>query len=180
MNSKIVTAVLILLFVFMITLLAQEQSAPGTGMTGKKLSDLIRSIDPQSSNQDNAWQFMFEDRLMLVVFDENADRMRLFSPIGPENRLDAEQLRRMLQANFDSALDARYALANKLIWSIFMHPLSPLDNDEFASAVIQVYNVAESFGGSYSSGLFTYGGGDSIEENRKLLEELKKRINPTT
>ncbi len=115
----------------------------------------------------------------MVVFDEKADRMRMFTPIGPDTLLTPDLMRRMLQANFDSALDARYAVANKLIWGVFIHPLSPLDQDQFASAVIQILNVATSFGNGFSSGLFSYGGGDSVEENRKLLEELQKRINPT-
>ena len=115
----------------------------------------------------------------MVVFDEQADRMRMFTPIGPETLLNPGLMRRMLQANFDSALDARYAVANKLIWGVFIHPLSPLDQDQFASAVVQILNVATSFGGKFSSGLFTYGGGDSVEENRKLLEDIRKRLNPT-
>ena len=194
MNLKFVTPVLIVLTMSPISGIAQKQppadseaapapqseSSPTTGMTGDSLNALIKSIDPEASREGNASQFMFMGRLMLVVFDETADRMRMFSPIGPASLLDSEKIQRMMQANFDSALDARYALANNLIWSIFIHPLSPLDENEFASAVVQTYNVAESFGGAYSSGLFTYGGGDSIEENRKLLEELKKRINPTT
>ena len=194
MNLKFVTVVLILLAVASFTLVAQGEestepeaaqapepgSAPSTIMTGESLNALIKSIDPEASREGNASQFMFQERLMLVVFDEAADRMRLFSPIGPTGLLDAEKVQRMLQANFDSALDARYAVANNLVWGIFIHPLSPLDENEFASAIVQVYNVAESFGSTYTSGLATYGGGDSVEENRKLLEELKKRINPTT
>ena len=181
MNLKIVTTMLALMSITCISLLAEE-SEPATpeDMTGDSLNALIKSIDPDASREGNASQFMFQDRLMLVVFDETADRMRMFSPIGPASALDSEQVQRMLQANFDSALDARYALANNLVWGIFIHPLSPLEENEFASAVVQVYNIAESFGSTYTSGLFTYGGGDSVEENRKLLEELKERINPTT
>lgn len=99
--------------------------------------------------------------------------------MGPESALDAGLMRRLLQANFDSALDARYAIANKLIWGVFIHPLSPLDNEQFASALVQVLNVATSFGTSFSSGQLTFGAGDSIEENRKLMEELRKLLNPT-
>jgi hypothetical protein len=181
MNLNIIKT--LLMFAVIVTFLVfaqEEESPPSTTMTGDKLNALIALIDPKTAREGNTSQFIFQDRLMLVVFDEAADRMRMFSPIGPAGVLEADQVKRMLQANFDSALDARYALANNLVWSIFIHPLSPLQEDEFASAVVQVYNVAESFGGAYTSGLFTYGGGDSVEENRKLLEELKKRINPTT
>ncbi len=154
---------------------ANEPAGP---MTAARLGELIQIVDANASNQDNSWQFTFQKRPFIVVFDEKADRMRMFTPIGPENLLTEDLMRRMLQANFDSALDARYAVANELIWGIFIHPFSPLDQDQFASAVVQILNVATSFGNTFSSGLFTYGGGDSVEENRKMLEELQKRINP--
>ena len=152
---------------------------PKNPMTGARLGELVQIVDANASHQGSSWQFTFQDRPFILVFDEKADRMRMFTPIGPEDALTPDLMRRMLQANFDSALDARYAVANKLIWGVFIHPLSPLDQDQFASAVVQILNVATSFGNTFSSSLFTYGGGDSVEENRKLLEELQKRINPT-
>jgi len=152
---------------------------PAGPMTAARLGELVQILDANAGQQGNSWQFTFQDRPIILVFDEKADRMRMFTPIGPEAALAPELMRRMLQANFDSALDARYAVANEVIWSVFIHPLSALDDDQFASAVIQIFNVATSFGTTFSSGLFTYGGGDSVEENRKLLEELQKRINPT-
>lgn len=152
---------------------------PRGPMTAARLGELVKVVDANASNQGNSWQFVFQGRPFVMVFDEKADRMRMFTPIGPETLLTPDLMRRMLQANFDSALDARYAVANELIWGVFIHPLSPLDQDQFASAVIQILNVATSFGNAFSSGLFTYGGGDSVEENRKMLEELQKRINPT-
>lgn len=147
-------------------------------MTGEHLISLIKSVDDKASNQGNTWQFTFQEHPIILVYDEKADRMRMFTPIGPESALDAGLMRRMLQANFDSALDARYAVANKLIWGVFIHPLSPLNQDQFTSAIVQLLNVATSFGSSFTSGLFTFGGGDSIEENRKLLEALREKIKP--
>lgn len=152
---------------------------PAESMTGDRLIALVKSVDSNAGNQGNTWQFTFQNRPIILIFDEKADRMRMFTPIGPESALDAGLMKRMLQANFDSALDARYAVANDLIWGVFIHPLSPLDQEQFASALVQVLNVAKSFGSSFSSGLFTFGGGDSIEENRKLLKELRERLNPT-
>lgn len=91
-------------------------------MTGERLVDLVKSIDDKASNQGNTWQFTFQERPIILIYDEKADRMRMFSPIGPETALDAGLTRRMLQANFDSALDARYAVANNLIWGGIYSP----------------------------------------------------------
>jgi hypothetical protein len=102
------------------------------------------------------------------------------APIAEAGVLNEGLMLRILQANFDSALDARYAVAKGLIWSTFIHPLAALQDDELISAIFQVSTAADNFGTSFSSGMFIYGGGDSEKENRKLLEELQKRLNPVT
>jgi len=87
---------------------------------------------------------------------------------------------RMLQANYDSALDARYATAQGLIWSVFVHPLSSLAEEFLASAIGQVHTAAETFGTTFSSGELIYGGGDSQEQLEELQEALERMLNPTT
>ena len=101
--------------------------------------------------------------------------MRAMSPIRPAAGLSQADLERMMQANFDSALDARYAIANGTLWSVFIHPLSPLERDEFISGLGQVANVAQSYGTLYSGGALQFGGGDSGGLQRQLLDELLKR-----
>jgi hypothetical protein len=80
----------------------------------------------------------------------------------------------LLQANFDSALDARYAIAQDTLWGTFIHPLSELSDEEFLVGLAQTVNVVTSYGTSYSSGMFIFGGGDSSDiERQRLIEELK-------
>ena len=51
-----------------------------------------------------------------------------------------------------------------------------LSDDEFLTALGETANIVISYGTSYSSGLFMFGGGDSAEiQQRELIEELKKR-----
>lgn len=52
--------------------------------------------------------------------------MRIIMPIGDADEIDKESLLRMMQANFDSALDARYAIAQGSLWGVFIHPLGSL------------------------------------------------------
>lgn len=46
--------------------------------------------------------------------------MRVMIPINAADVLPPEELLRLMQANFDSALDARYAIANELLWGVFI------------------------------------------------------------
>ncbi len=156
----------------------QVQRLPGD-MTLATLFDLIRKIDPEARIEGNAAQFTVQDRGMILVGDENAGRMRIMSPIARTDALDESILQRMLQANFDAVLDARYAIANGIVWSVFIHPLPPMDDAQLANAVSQVFVAAATFGTAYTSGALVYGAGDSNEEHRKVLEELKQRLAPS-
>lgn len=144
-------------------------------MTPDRMADLLSRIDPETTRlESNQMHFSVAERAVLLVFDTDADRMRLMSPIIASDQLSEALLRRLMQANFDSALDARYAIAQGLLWSTFIHPLSDLTDELFMSAVGQVVNAAESFGTTYSSGALLYGGGDGAEEERELLEKLER------
>ena len=112
----------------------------------------------------------------VVVYDVGADRMRIVIPIGPAEDIPRDELVRILQANYDSALDARYAIANGQLWGTFIHPLSELSDLQFLTGLGQTANVVLSYGTAYSSGMFIFGGGDSAEmQRRQLIEELRKQ-----
>lgn len=150
-----------------------------TPMSDQHLVDLIKQIDPDTKGEGNSWQFSLENRPIILIFDTIADRMRLMTPVVESADLSAEVQIRVLQANFDSVLDARYAIANDLLWSVFIHPLSPLTENELISAITQVYMAAETFGVTYSSGALTFQGGDSVKEFEKLERELQRRLKPS-
>ena len=84
----------------------------------------------------------------------------------------------MMQANYDAVLDARYALANDIVWSVFIHPLSSLTQKDFLSAVAQTVTAVETFGTSYTSGAVIFGGGDTNTIHKDLLKSLQKATNP--
>ena len=95
--------------------------------------------------------------------------------IRSAGNIPAEELMRVMQANFDAALDARYAVAQGRLWSVFIHPLGDLNKDEFLSGLGQVVNLALTYGSSYTSGALTFGGGDSNELHRALIDKLLKK-----
>lgn len=151
--------------------LAEPSSAP---MTGERLHELIKRIDEDARLDGTVVEFEVEGMPLVLVFDETADRMRLMSPVRKLDELEEGQLLRVMQANFDSALDARYAVANDVLWSIFVHPLASLSEEQFVVAIGQTINVVLTYGSSYSSGVFIFNGGDSGEiERRKLIDRLR-------
>lgn len=169
---------------------ADDGDAPETGknaeaeytgpMTPERLNGLILRIDENAQRQGNTWQLQVEGMPVTVIIDTNADRMRIVTAVIEVDKLTNESMARLLQANFDSALDARYAIARNILWGTFIHPLSSLDDAEFLSGLGQVVNLVFTFGTTYSSGLFFFGGGDSNDiMRRELIDRLLKDGQPT-
>ena len=166
-----------LLMIFLAgTLAAQEaQDTPEPPMTYERLGKIIFAIDPDAQPQGPGFQLTVSGVPVLVITDTNADRMRAMVPIRGAGGLGAQDLQRMMQANFDSALDARYAIANETLWAVFIHPLSPLEKDQLISGLAQTVNIAKTYGSLYSGGAQQFGGGDSNNLQRELIEDLLKK-----
>ncbi|MEO0749484.1 MAG: type III secretion system chaperone [Pseudomonadota bacterium] len=144
-------------------------------MTYEKLGRIIFALDPGAQPQGPGFVLTIADVTVLVVVDPNADRMRAMVPVADVADLTEKELIRMMQANFDTALDARYAIANNTLWSTYIHPLSPLEKDQFISGLGQVVNAAKTYGTLYSGGLMQFNGGDSPGLQRELIDELLKK-----
>jgi hypothetical protein len=145
--------------------------AQETTMNNERLGAIIQRIDENAKGRPGYWQARVGERTIIVITDEKADRMRVISPIAKADELDQKLMFRILQANFDTALDARYSIAKGVLWSLYLHPLSSLSDKQFLTGVGQVVNLAESFGSTFSSGGISFGGGDS----NKLIQDLLDR-----
>lgn len=158
--------------------LAEKEGSKGkTGMTLERMNELIEAIgDNVARPQESQWQLVIEEIPVLVIADAQNDRMRVLVGISKTENLPAGLYQRLMQANFDTALDARYAVAKGIVWAAFMHPLKALTDRLFLSGVGQTVNLARTFGNTFSSGGLTYQGGDSagiIE--RELIEKLLEK-----
>ncbi len=144
-------------------------------MNLETLEAIIMALDPETQSNGFAWQMTIAETVVIVITDANADRMRAMAFIREAEGITPEEMARMMQANFDSALDARYAIAQGGLWAAFIHPLSPLEKDEFISGLGQVVNLTTSYGTLYSGGALQFGGGDSGAIQRKLIDDLLEK-----
>jgi len=142
-------------------------------MNGDVLAKIIQKLDEDAVVNGNSVVFEIAEREMMMVYDSEANRMRVISPVIQVSALPDGVMERMLQANYDAVLDARYAIANDIVWSTFIHPLSSLTQNDFLSALAQTVTAAETFGTSYTSGAVVFGGGDSSGIHEDLLKELQ-------
>lgn len=126
-------------------------------MTIERLDNILRSEVDNVDGESGQWRFSVGGRAVVVLADAQNDRMRVFSPVLPAEELTAQQVQAMLAANFHTALDARYAVADGAVVALYLHPLETLQANNFRSALRQVVSLAETFGTSYSSNELNFG-----------------------
>jgi len=143
-----------------------------------RIAAVVAVLDGNAERTGDNWQLMVGDTVLLVITDRAAERMRIMTPIADAAELDQPAMRRLLQANFDTALDARYAIAQGQVWGTFIHPLPSLTERDFASGLLQTVTLADTYGTLYSSGAPSYGDGDSGLLIEERLEQLLRDLDP--
>lgn len=143
-------------------------------MNPKRLLDIIEQEADTLRVEGNTARFLFNEAMLICIYDENANRMRIISPIVEREKLGEEELLNALVANFHSALDVKYALSDEIIWSVYTHPLKELSQAQVIDAIQQVYAAALTFGGSYSSTNLVFPGNTNKKEKPEVPKVLKK------
>lgn len=141
-------------------------------MDNAKLEAILTQEVDSLAGDIGRWELIYNELPMMVLTDERNDRMRIIAPIIEASKLDEGLLLDCLTANFHSALDVKYAISNELLWSVYVHPLSPVTEKEITSALQQVYAAAATFGTTFSSTPLLFGG------NQPTVTELKKEEKP--
>jgi hypothetical protein len=128
-------------------------------MTTSAIGKLLDSYLTELEGESGFWRGMREDVQIFVLSDESHDRMRIMAPVGELKALETRVLQTLLEANYDRALDAKYAMRGKELWSISVHPLATLAPDDFASFLDQVVRLVKNTGSTYASSDLVFGGG---------------------
>lgn len=133
-------------------------------MNKDKLKAILKANQIDFKHSNNSISFNINQQQMMIVYDENADRMRIICPIAEVAKVSPEQLQKALEANFHTNLDSRYAISDGIIWSVFIHPLSDLSPELLISAINQTYTAAITFGSEYSSGYLSFPKAEETKE----------------
>lgn len=156
-------------FFMLMTSAVAAQEAP---MTVERMAEILLDVDPETSLTPNGFELTLEDIPVLVVVAPAADRMRAMVPIASVEDVTAEEMLRMMQANFDTSLDGRYAVAQGRVWGVYIHPLAALEREQFLSGIAQTVNLARTYGSLYTGGANVFGRGDSAQIYQELFEDL--------
>lgn len=146
----------------------------GQEMTSARLMEIIEQESDTLNIQGNSVQFLYNETMLVCIYDEGANRMRIVTPIVELEKLEEDQVLNALVANFHSALDVKYALSNEIIWSIYVHPLRELTDGQVVDAINQVYAAAVTFGSTYSSTNLVFPG--NTEKKSPPEEKILKKF----
>ncbi|NNC70613.1 MAG: hypothetical protein HKN90_07330 [Flavobacteriaceae bacterium] len=140
-------------------------------MNTKELGKIIYILADSLRGSAGNWQFVIKDRLLLCVTDDTNNRMRIMSPIIEQKKLAYTDMLKVMEANFHTALDVKYAISNDLLWSVFIHPLQELNKEQVVDAIQQVYFAATTYGTTYNSSGLVF-----PDRRKEKREEKKKKI----
>jgi len=125
-------------------------------LNNQDLDALINSVSDSVEGGAGHWQFIIKEIRLICLTDELHNRMRFIAPIAKVEDLSSEYIFKSMEANFHTALDARYAISDGVMWSCFIHPLRELGEAQALDALKQVYSSAQTFGSTYSGGSVSF------------------------
>ncbi len=125
---------------------------------GKILSSTVDDLE-ELEGREGFWRFKYKGIPMILLTDESHNRLRIISAIMDAKELSDDELRTLMEANFDRTMDARYAIFKGKLYSAFIHPLGNLSPEDFRSALAQVANLVINYGTNYSSSNLRFEGG---------------------
>ena len=156
----------LLIFVFLFESNAIAQTIRRE-MDNQYLEEIIKPLASDMRGEHGIWEATFDEYQVIIITDQTANRMRIFAPIVETKELKKNQMEKMMEANFDRALDAKYSTYNGYVVSVYAHPLKELHEDQLIDALNQVITLTVTFGDSYSSTGMQFG--TRKEEQQKKL-----------
>lgn len=162
----IVTLIVAYLLAGLLVLHAQDGAMDELGM-----ERILREQASKMEGEGGTWLLYYRERLLFVLCDAPRNRVRIFTPITETKNVSAKEMAKMLEANFQSALDAKYSIYEDFVASVFTHPLAELTERQLIDALAQVVTLANTFGQTYSISDLPFGGETGEQNNGKRINK---------
>ena len=143
----------------------------GQNMTPTKLSGIFESSSDSIVTNKSRWNFIIKNIAFVAIADSTHNRMRIMSPIIEVDRLSEDLKTASLMANFHTALDIKYAISDDILWSVFIHPLKELSENQVLDAISQVFYGNVNFGTTFSSTSLVFPGNVRKKPEKKSMNK---------
>jgi hypothetical protein len=125
-------------------------------MTNKQLTRIFQDFAGTVNGSPGRWELIIKDVHMTCITDEMHNRMRLISPITTINKMTVFQMKKCMEANFHTTIDARYSFSDGQLYGAYIHPLKELSEFQFKIGVQQLFSIVKTYGSSYSGGALKF------------------------
>lgn len=123
----------------------------GQEMNNASLKEIISTVADSLAGEDGQWRFKIGEMWMVCFTDSSHNRMRIITPIIEVAEMHGDEMEKCMTANFHTALDVKYCIADGILWSAFIHPLKELSYKQVLDALGQVFSASSTFGTNYTS-----------------------------
>ena len=122
-----------------------------------QLDALLRRSLPDVRGESGRWAARIDEDIEIYVdADDTSDRLRIMVPVAHADRSDVDLLWVLLIANYDRAVDAKYAVYEHLIWSTWSRRLSWSGAVDVECAIDDVVRLARNTGTTFATGNVVY------------------------
>jgi hypothetical protein len=113
-----------------------------TFMTPSTISAQLTQLFGDSATvlAPGSWQVNTSDYRLLVLLSDDQSWLRMLVPIAPAQDADPF-LEQLLEANFDTTQQVRYALQQGILWAVFQHSCEGLSDTDFVAATQQLLHL---------------------------------------
>ena len=126
-------------------------------VSAAQVGDFLQEIAVDVTGEEGQWTARYRGARILVFAVEKHGRMRIMAPITSTDSIGESEMRILLDANYARALDAKFAIQDGVVWSLFNRPLAGLDRETFIDGADQVVTLRKNYGTSYRSTDLTFG-----------------------
>ena len=88
------------------------------------------------------WQVKNSQIHLLVILSEDNSWLRLLTPIASANEAQS-LLPQLLEDNFDTTQEVRYALGQDVLWGVYHHRLESLTTEDLKNAIASLVSLVE-------------------------------------
>lgn len=132
-------------------------------MNNQVMGKHLAKNHPQFKGEPGYWIKKSSEFKVFIITDESHNRMRVMAPVKKISKDDSELIFTCLEANFDRALDVKYAINDGVLWSAYLHPLESLTLGDLDNAIKQVETLVKNTGTTYTSSELVFKGGNPDE-----------------
>ncbi|MBI5509199.1 MAG: hypothetical protein HY903_10635 [Deltaproteobacteria bacterium] len=118
-------------------------------MTPEHIQTLLESRFKNVVQVQDRFEVSVGAMRLIVMAHSDTDRLRIMVPVAAVDHADASTFQRLLEANFITTLDARYAIYSGILWAVVLTPLAIITEHVFEIAVTEVLQLAGNTGSSY-------------------------------